>query len=401
VKRRNHYVKRASIAAVLCMAAALVTFGWPLVAAHAAATLTVQHVEGTGGEPFSLEAPLGTGIAAPADAADFRQVIFQLSAADVAAVSPGTQVVDTPATGPLDPGPVNVSKTFLSFGGNVSGLADNPDVTVQVLYDIDNGSSGGAPTWQVAGQAAPDGSGDFSLALTTQPRGTTIAYQIRITAPAVVMSTAVTINQIAITYAYVAPAPTPTPTKKSSPKASPKPSPKPSPKHTTSAGGGSGQSGGGGSDVTGTGTGTGSGNGSGGGAVSGAAPNSSSATTHHGAARARTAPALPRSPAASAAGLVSGYVLAAPQTAAVSTTTGDHAAAGSAAPASGGQAASSAANTTRELGYAGLAACALLAVVAPWPLASRRLRSLIAFDHSRPAATGGNGEWREEPERRV
>ena len=95
---------------------------------------------------------------------------------------------------------------------------------------------------------------------------------------------------------------------------------------------------------------------------------------------------------------MSGYVLSAPQAASASTATGASAAAGG-ARASGGQAAGSVANTTRDLGYAALAVCALLAVVAPWPLASRRLRSLIAFDHSRPAA-GGNGEWREESERR-
>ena len=381
---------------------------WPLAATPGAAAATPQtwtYTEGDPGlaggvgVPFMLERladqTLGTGMTVTTDANGLENITFVLDQQTVDSVAPATEVTDTPSTLPHDlplSGVSGTVKTFYDLGGTID-LGGNRGVSVSLYYNVGDGSDP-VSSWQLAG-VATDGAFDF--ALSGEPSGTTIAYQVRLTAPAAVMATPVVISDITITYgAHATPTPTPKPTHK--------PTHKPSPTPTSSGSGSSGHSGNdnaSGAPPTGNGNGTGAGNGSGSGNVSAGAAHPSSATTHHSVSHSTTNVALPRSSASSAAGIVSGYVLSAPVAVALSSPAGDSAVTGSAAHKSGGHAEGGGADTPRDLGYAALGACALLAIAAPWPLASRRLRALVVFEHDRQAAFSQTQEWLDEPRGRV
>lgn len=379
---------------LVCLAAAVAALTWPVGTAPAAAATpqTWTYVQGLGGYPFELETQpdgtLGTGLSV-VDGSDGGQTIeFLLSAADVSSVAPATQVVDSPSTLPFDiplSGAAGVKKTFYYLGGTLD-MGGNAGVTVALSYSVED-ASGAVQSWQTAGVAD---NGTFNFALSGDPSGKTIAYELQITAPAVVMSTPVVISNVTITYgAYATPKPKPKP--KPSPK--PKPKPKPTAKSTassTSGSGGQGNDSGSSATDTGNGNGTGAGNGNGSGNVSGGAAHASSATRRVAKARATTNVALPPSSPTGSAGSVSGYALTPSSVVAAS------AVEGSAVHKSGGHAQGGGASSSHGLIYVALGACLAFAVAAPWPLASRRLRALATFEHDEQAASGQPEEWLEE-----
>ncbi len=379
---------------LVCVAAAIAALTWPVGTAPAAAATpqTWTYVQGVGGYPFELETQpdgmLGTGLSVVEGFGGGQTIEFQLSAADVSSVAPATQVIDTPSTLPFDiplSGAAGAKKTFYYLGGTLD-MGGNAGVTVALSYSVGN-ASGAVQTWQTAGVAD---NGTFNFALSGDPSGKTIAYELQITAPAVVMTTPVVISNITITYgAYATPKPKPTP------KPSPKPSskPKPTAKPTASSTGGSGGQGndtGSSATHTGNGNGTGAGNGNGSGNVSGGAAHASSATRRVAKARATTNVALPPSSATGSTASVSGYALTPSSVVAAS------AVEGSAVHKSGGHAQGGGASSSHGLIYVALGACLAFAVAAPWPLASRRLRALATFEHDEQAASGQPEEWLEE-----
>ena len=375
---------------LVCLAAAIAALTWPVGTAPAAAATpqTWTYVQGLGGYPFELETQpdgtLGTGLSVVAGSGGGQTIEFQLSAADVSSVAPATQVTDTPSTLPFDiplSGAAGAKKTFYYLGGTLD-MGGNAGVTVALSYGVGN-ASGAVESWQTAGVAD---NGTFNFALSGDPAGKTIAYELQITAPAVVMSTPVVISNITITYgAYATPKPKPKP--------KPSPKPKPTAKPTASTTGGSGGQGtdtGSSATHTGNGNGTGAGNGSGSGNVSGGAAHASSATRRVAKARATTNVALPPSSATGATASVSGYALTPSSVVAAS------AVEGSAVRKSGGHAQGGGASSSHGLIYVALGACLVFAVAVPWPLASRRLRALATFEHDEQAASGQPEEWLEE-----
>lgn len=390
---RGRLVTRGSGAALLlCAAVAVVALTWPLGTA-AAATQTWTYVQGVGGYPFELEpgtdGAFGTGLTV-VDGAGGQTVRFQLGAADVQSVAPAAQVTDTASTLPFDillSGISGVRKTYFDLGGTLD-LGGNSAVKVSLSYSVGDGTSP-VQTWQLAGPPADETlNGTFDFALSGDPVGKTIAYQVTITAPAVVMTTPVVISDITISYgAYAAPKPKPKP----STRPSTRPSRRPTATAKPSDAGGSGGQGsdtGAGATHTGNGAGTGAGNGSGAGNVSGGAAHTSPASSRPAQARATTTVALPPSSTTGPSASVSGYALAPSRVAAPASTIE-----GNAVRTSGGHAPGTGADTSNDLAYVVLGALAILAIALPWPLASRRLRALAAFDHDPLAAPRQAEEW--------
>jgi len=390
--RRTHL----GVAFAVCLAAAAILI-WPVGNAPAAAaspqTWAYTQGVGTGAAQFQLE-PLadgtfGTGLTV-VDVPAGQTLDFQLGAADVSG-APDPQVTDTPFTLPFDiplSGSYGQRKTFYDLGGTLD-LGGNAGVTVALSYSVGNGS-GPVRIWRSAGVANGD---TFKFALSGDPVGKTIAYQVTITAPAVVMSTPVVISNITIIYGAAT-----TSTAKPKPKPSRTPTHKPTPHPSATGTGGSGGRGndtGSSATHTGNGDGTGAGNGDGGGNVSGATAHAKPAAKPPvpTQARATTNVALPRSTATGSTGLVSGYMLAAPLAVAPPATV-----AGDDTRESGGHAqGGGGAGAPHELAYLALGACLLFAVVVPWPFTSRRLRALAAFEHEQQAAAVDGQEWVEEP----
>ena len=396
-RRRSSLRRRALwVAAVALVWAAAVGATAPTAAAQ---TPTSFYYEGVVGTPFSFVGAIGPAMTVTGDID--QSLSFQLGAGDVAGLSSTDQVTGTASGSAHDlllPGGVaGTRKDFDSLGGDLS-LGGVRGASVRLWYNVDGLATGGALIWQYAGSATD---GAFAFALPDGTSGTTIAYQITITAPATVMATPVTVADITVGYGvYTKPKP--------SPKPSHKPTPKPSPK-STAGGGAGGDSGQQGNDSaqsnagnTGNGNGTGAGNGNGGGNLSGgaagAARTSATTSTSRGtqASRSTTASAaLPQSPASGTGVVVSGYLLGVPVAAALSALTDSGPVPGSAVH-SGGHSEGDGANLPGDLGLVALGAGVLLAIVVPWPLASRRRHALLAFEHGRPTGPGQAGEWREE-----
>ncbi|HUK78970.1 MAG TPA: hypothetical protein VL117_15445, partial [Thermoleophilia bacterium] len=244
----------------LLVAAALGALA-PVAAAQTPTSLSSQGVVGT---PFSFVPPLGPGMSVIGDAD--QSLAFQLSAADLSGLSGDSQVTAVASSGALDlllpSGLPATRKDFDTIGGTLE-LGAIRDVSIALYYNVDSRLTGGELLWQLAGfpETGLAADGTFTLALPDGTNGTTIAYQIRITAPAVVMATPVTIDDITLGYGvYTKPKP--------SHKAAHKPSPKTSSGTSSGAapaGNDASQSG----VQTGNGSGTGAGNGSGAGNVSG------------------------------------------------------------------------------------------------------------------------------------
>ena len=378
-------------AAVLACLAAVAILAWPAGSTLAAAApQTWTYIQGVGGAQFQLE-PLtdgtyGTGLTV-VDVTGGQTLDFQLSAADVSG-APDPQVTDRPFTLPFDiplAGAYGQKKTFYDLGGTLD-LGGNAGVTVALSYSVGD-ASGPVRTWRSAGVA---NDGTFNFALSGDPVGKTIAYQVTIAAPAEVMSTPVVISNITITYGAAT-----TPAAKPTTKPSHKPTHKPTPHPSDTGGSGSqGNDSGSSATHTGNGNGTGAGDGNGGGNVSGAATHAKPTTkiSVPAQAQATTNVALPQPSATGSTGLVSGYALAAPVA-----VVPPAAIAGDAVHRSGGHAqGGGGASTPHDLAYVALGACLLFVAVVPWPLTSRRLRSLAAFEHEQQATAIDREEWIEE-----
>jgi hypothetical protein len=346
------------------------------------------------GTPFSFVSPLGPGMSIIGDAD--QSLAFQLTAADLSGLSGETQVTAVGSSGALDlllpSGLPGTRKDFDTIGGTLE-LGGIRDVSVALFYNVDSRSSGGELLWHLAGFADD---GTFTFELPNGTNGTTIAYQIRITAPAAVMGTPVIIDDITLGYGVY-----------TKPKPAHKPSHKPSAKPSSGTSGGTAPAGNDGAQIgaqTGNGSGTGAGNGSGAGNVSGGsvAHTRPTSPSNHGPSVSRRATAtanaaLPQSSSAGSSDLVSGYVLSGITAAQIPAVSGSSALPGSAVLRSGGHSQGGGSAAPERLGVFALAAVALLAIVAPWPLASRRLHALVGFDHDRQAVSAQAQDWLELP----
>jgi len=333
--------------------------------------------------------PLGTGMTVNSAVDGDQSLEFQLSTADLAAVSK-SQLTSTATSAPLPlplAGITGARKDFDAIGGTLD-LGSNRLVSVAIYYDLNRTASENDLGWQLAGYPTE---GTFGLALPAGTSGTTIAYQIRITAPAEAMTSPLVIDDIAIYYGPY-----------TKPKPAPKPSHKPKPKPTASSGGGgsgqSTQSPQPGAGNTGNGGGTGAGNGNGNGNVSGGGSSARASTTSHGKAVVHSATTIPQnqSPATASSNDVTGYALSGITAAQGSVAPVAGPVAGDAVDSGGHAQAAASGGAPGRLGVVLLGVCALIAFVAPWPLASRRLHALAGFDHGRQAVQAQTEEWLEQ-----
>jgi hypothetical protein len=245
---------------------------------------------------------------------------------------------------------------FDSIGGTVQ-LNDNSDVTVALYYDVDDQRSDREPVWQLAGDA---NEGTFAISLPDRPAGRTIAYQVRITAPDVAMTEPVVIDDVVLTYDSTLPRVKDSGHDRSASR--PNGNDRTQSKSGRANDGSTSRAGGNGTTAD---------------NQASHSPSVRPPSPKVQPARTSIDRAIPARPATSGSvAAITGYPLGKAVTPAML---------GSRSPGkiSDGSGAPSQVRITQTvtIGYIALGACALLLAVAPWIVASRRLRALVAFDH--------------------
>jgi len=363
---------------VVALAAAIAT-----PAAKGATAPTWSYQQGMGGSaPFSFVAldPLLLTIGAD------QSLAFQVTAAALAApsVQNDNQITVWAKTSQLDlpmsAGP-DTLKDFLTLGGDLGTVRG---VSVAFYYNIDGRTSGGDLQWIFAGNGSPGG---FTLELPAYTGGHTIAYRVRFTAPATVMTAPVVLDDVVIGYG-----------------------PYHKPPKSKTGGGGTGNN----KDKTGgdkgkpaANTGRGSGSGAGSGSTSGngsgtsgsGGKQSNSATSGGGSHKApavdkastkvRSAQAVTdapvTSPATGGSAVVAGYAVVASATLGA----GEAAAATASAAAGGGRSVGSGTGSGVGDTYLIFGADIVGLLLLPVPFVARRLRRVAGYDHEAGGAGGG------------
>jgi hypothetical protein len=180
---------------VVALAAAIAT---PTAKGGTAPTWSYE--EGMGGSaPFSFVAPLDSQLLT---IGTDQSLSFQVTDAALAARPPGdqndNQITVSATTSQIDlsmPAGPGTLKDFLTFGGVLSTTVRG--VSVALSYNIDGRTAGGELQWSVPLNGSP---GPFTEVLGAYTGGHTIAYQVRFTAPATVMTAPVVLNDVVIGY---------------------------------------------------------------------------------------------------------------------------------------------------------------------------------------------------------